>query len=211
MSALSTPRTKTSQSCVYPSGVVRIRNIDVCPHSNVKRIAILSCEKFQSPLLKENTMGQLNFTKMCKKNYITFSIFKERLPNLSCLLEILLESNVKGSQNKRKQVRNIAVQLAPTYKNNDSACFLIFTTREIGTHHHSLALVLYKNVDRQSGKRTFYLGRYSPRVHRSRNHAANFYSLTPIWTRLSTGKPCTVESRRHRRTIFVLPYDFRVV
>lgn len=32
----------TSQSCVYPSGVVRIRNIDVCPHSSVMRTAILS-------------------------------------------------------------------------------------------------------------------------------------------------------------------------
>lgn len=96
---------------------------------------------------------------MQKKIILHFqSFFKERLSNLSCSLEILLESSVKGPQNAREQVRNIAVQLAPTCKNNDSACFLIFATREIGTHLHSLALLLYENVDRQSGKRTFYLG-----------------------------------------------------
>jgi len=38
---------------------VRIRNIDVCPHSSVTRIAILSRDKSVSPRRKENTKAQL--------------------------------------------------------------------------------------------------------------------------------------------------------
>ena len=144
MSALSTPRTKTSQSCVYPSGVVRIRSIDVCPHSNVMRIAILFCKKSRSPFRKEKNEEQLIRRRTAEFRYIFSHLRKRRSERLPRDLQNERELS-------RKTLRSSSDTLSGRLDDGDSSTD--FRGTQNSSAYHLPALVLYENVNRRSRNR----------------------------------------------------------